>query len=244
VRRSLRARSGGHEWLEGRESAERLLADFSDLARLGVGLALPVTLQGVIFDSIMALASEAADSTGRPRERSTIATLRAREFTRLAAFDLQEIEVRTGLHLAVETILKAAEALARMGPQDRARLQGKLAVGQAITHLLNLSAVRMRLDIARVAALLERGNVAVDVPVLSAPAGSGDGDLDGLPGVTYPMGSTGKPPELGAPSMMPPLPSEENRAVPGSPVARESRRRVGSRGHSDRGWSSGAIPLL
>ncbi len=144
-----------------RERAETLLADLSDLARLGLGLILPVTLQGVMVDAILAWAE--ASSARHPHSDGATSTALARLAELDHQLDPPEADVRADLELAITEIVQAGRALAETGSRDSSVL-----LGWAITKLLDLSAARMMLDSARSAHVVTQ-TVRVDVPSSYAP---------------------------------------------------------------------------
>jgi hypothetical protein len=138
--------------------AHRTLGDFLELAWFAVGLALPVSLQGVIFESILAWTSEA----GRTRDLQSDGTLQTTvKPSQLLELGRQGVQIEGDIERTVSAVIEAARALASMDPSDPGFLSNQRTLGQAIAGLLSLSAARMMLNSGRIA-VSKTGTVVIE----------------------------------------------------------------------------------
>jgi hypothetical protein len=137
--------------------AHRTLGDFVELAWFAVGLALPVTLQGVIFESIMAWTSEAGRTRNLHSDGPHQTTVKPSQLLELSR---QGAQIEADMERTIGAVIEAAKVLAAMDPSDPGFLSNQRALGEAIAGLLSLSAARMMLNSGRIAAV-KTGTVAI-----------------------------------------------------------------------------------
>jgi hypothetical protein len=155
----------GQDEREARERAEVLLNDGFDLVLfLFQAKLLRITLAGVMFDAILAWATEAAEPRHRLQERWTALATLSDEASLLKNLAERDVQVRTDLRNAVEAITTAARQLSSVSPDDHQGLSVAMqAFNQAVWQLHRLSGDELRLAADRVNAVSTE-RVAVGEP--------------------------------------------------------------------------------
>ena len=152
---------------EARAGAERLQSDAGELVwfLVDAGL-LDTALAGIMFDAIMAWATDAAEHRGALHERQeSLATL-IDEAPRLVDLADRDAQLRTRLRKAIEAITTAAGQLSSVSHDDHEALSLAIqAFNQAVGELYRFSGDQLRLADDHVnAARTER--VAIGEPYL------------------------------------------------------------------------------
>jgi hypothetical protein len=136
---------------EVRERAERLQADANELVWFLVGAKLlRITLAGVMFEAMMAWASDAAEHKGRLQERYAALGTLIDEAPRLIDLARRDADVQAGLRNAVEEIATAAWVLRGLSPRDPAWAAAMRAFNRAMGQLYRFSGDQLRLGAERI----------------------------------------------------------------------------------------------